>query len=207
MKYKTRKDTKRGEVLREYKEEKIKNKVSGDKTVIVAKYLDGTKDTFPVSDDVKISLDNELEKQAQDFVEVTSSSQTKVCNNLSVAGGLAALASMGTLVMQYVNNHTLVSNEPKETALNVALAAVAAVGSALVISNFKRRKDISKYKTYMTNKDLLVNDFQDVIKTEARLKGETAVEEVITYNNLDNFSKKDIEERITKVKRYQNIKK
>lgn len=199
MKYKIDENSNKAEILKGYNLVKTKN--AGK--VIEAKYLDGSRDYHAFEEGTINNLNNKLEEQMKEY---TMSAKRKteeldIKGKLNLAVGLTASSG---LAFAQISNFSL-SNNLVDIFVKAALALIAASGFGTAVKNLALRTDLKKYNTYKLNQRDLEDTYAKIVQNENYISDRRVRDNSITLNNLDDFSAKELEKRLIKVKRYKQM--
>ena len=198
MKYKYQEDVSKSLTTKNYE---IKKNYEG-KEYIQVNLLDGSHLVYPYSKETIAKLDKDLEKQAN--IYVTNAEVKKMSAATKFQQGLfwATVAPYTYLALS-----TII---PRDYNIITGLIALPILVGGIAISYINNRKfhDLEKNETFVLNKNAIGKEYAEIKKTEIKLTGEPLLEEPeINFNNIDNYSTKDLVKRLNKVKVYNKYKK
>lgn len=175
-----------------------------EKEVLEVRYKDNTSDYFPARKEFSERINTVMEEQANTYV---SSGRDKKLETRHVLYTVSSvLSGVGALVTVPYIATGVASSEPAVAATGAAVVCT----SALVVSLIKRgsaKKEldyIKKLRLYLENKGLISERYSTIKETEANLGMDEGFKS-LNINNVDRISLDDMEEAISKCKRYPKI--
>ena len=165
--------------------------ISDDKKSIMVKYLDGTTDYFPYSQEIESRIVNIMLEQAGRYLKKEENVTFSETGHLvkSVVSGVGSLAFLGC-------SGLVLTNDP-----NYYL-----VGAAVIKKGANKREltYLRKVKTYLDNKEAIDSSYKAIADAEREL-GNTELPSSITINNIDSINASTVSLAATKCLRYPKI--
>ena len=175
--------------------------ISDDKKSIMVKYLDGTTDYFPYSQEIESRIVNIMLEQAGRYLKKEENVTFSETGHLvkSVVSGVGSLAFLGCsgLVLTNDPNYYLVGAA-------VALASITTVELIKKGANKRELTYLRKVKTYLDNKEAIDSSYKAIADAEREL-GNTELPSSITINNIDSINASTVSLAATKCLRYPKI--
>ncbi len=199
MKYAIDNSTPKAEVLKGYKLVRDGQNIQR----IEATFLDGSKDLYDYNEKTVDNLDDRLYNQMIDY---TRSSKKKISSNKLAAIWNAIVAIPAGIYAAYNITNLNVTNNMRELLFTAALTVVSVVSASFAIESFNRYKDLKKYETYKLNQEDLSIGYHEIVTKEKELKGRANNDAILDLNNIDKVSENELQKRLIKVRRYNELK-
>lgn len=175
-----------------------------EKDVLEVRYQDGTSDYFPTKKETVDKVRTVMEEQATTYVN-SEREKKSTCKKNGYTIGSVALGA-GTIALAPHAISGLITSQPDVAYAGAAVICLGAMAVTLIKrGSAKKELDyIKKMRLFLENKDLIQEKYSPIKNAEENLGVSTGVNK-ININNVDKVSLADMQEAISKCKRYPVI--